>query len=111
MKTLMLMLAFAAVPALCLVSAEPKKPALKSMELVVPAGKTYVKLDQNRKEIARFSAGQRMRHATSDCVQVDCPDTFGKDIVCWKCKSSEPPPKKASAASVKKGRAVSVKVQ
>ena len=111
MKTLMLTLAFVAVPALCLVSAEPKKPALQPMELVVPAGKTYVKLDQNGKEIARFRAGQRMQHATSDCVQVDCPDTFGKDIVCWKCKSSEPPPKKASAASVKKGSAVSVKVQ
>lgn len=54
-------------------------------QIVVPKGKTYVKLDAKGKEMARFKAGQTMAR-TIDCAQVPCPSTFGKDVVCWKCK-------------------------
>jgi len=51
---------------------------------VVPAGKTYVQLDQNNKEVARFAAGKSM--GVTDCAQVPCPETFKPGTVCWKCK-------------------------
>jgi hypothetical protein len=64
--------------------------------VVVPSGKTYVKLDAAGHEVARFSSGQTMAR-TVDCAEVPCPSTFGKDVVCWKCKerpeSSVPPVK------------------
>lgn len=52
---------------------------------VVPPGKTYVELNASGQEIARFSSGQTMARMT-DCAQVPCPSTFGKNVVCWKCK-------------------------
>jgi hypothetical protein len=54
-------------------------------KVVVPSGKTYVKLDTAGHEVARFSSGQTMAR-TVDCAQVPCPGTFGPDVVCWKCK-------------------------
>ncbi len=53
----------------------------------VPAGKTYVYLDENGKEVARRRAGQSASAAgVMDCAIVDCPSTFDKSVVCWKCK-------------------------
>ena len=54
-------------------------------EQVVPTGKTYVKLDANNKEIARFGAGQTTA-GIKDCAIIKCPSTFGSDVVCWKCE-------------------------
>jgi hypothetical protein len=53
---------------------------------VVPRGRTYVQLDAAGKTIGEFLAGQKTPMAVTDCVQVNCPPTFGKDVVCWKCK-------------------------
>jgi hypothetical protein len=53
---------------------------------VVPRGKTYVLLDAGNKKIGDFMSGQKTTMGVTDCVQVNCPDTFGKDVVCWKCK-------------------------
>ena len=50
----------------------------------VPAGKTYALLDDNRVQ-QKFKGGTRTS-MTIDCVQIDCPGTFGKGVVCWKCK-------------------------
>jgi hypothetical protein len=52
----------------------------------VPKGKTYVYLNNNGTEIARKKAGQSTRsNGITDCAQIPCPSTFGKDVVCWKC--------------------------
>jgi hypothetical protein len=53
---------------------------------LVPRGKTYVQLDAGGKTLSQFLAGQKTTMAVADCVQVNCPSTFEKDIVCWKCK-------------------------
>jgi hypothetical protein len=52
----------------------------------VPRGKTYVYLNNSGKELARKRAGQNT-HSTgiTDCAQIPCPSTFGKDVICWKC--------------------------
>lgn len=52
----------------------------------VPRGKTYVYFDDKGTELARIKAGQlaRSRNIT-DCAQIPCPSTFGKDVICWKC--------------------------
>ena len=91
MKKFMFILALAALPFLYLMSAateaaEPVKKVEqpKGETLVVPKGKTYVKVDEKGKEIGRFTAGKLMR-GVADCAQVPCPVTFGPDIVCWKC--------------------------
>ncbi len=57
----------------------------------VPSGKTYVYLDKNGKVVARRKSGESIKGnaTTGDCVQVTCPSTFDKNIVCWKCKKSE----------------------
>jgi len=78
MKKLALVITLAALPAFWLIHAAETK-------VVVPKGKTYVKLDAKGKEFARYTAGQTMAR-TVDCAQVPCPSTFGKDVVCWKCK-------------------------
>ena len=53
---------------------------------IVPKGKTYVYLDDKGSEVARRRSGQASKTAgITDCAQVPCPSTFGKDIVCWKC--------------------------
>ena len=91
MKKLPLLIVIMAVPALLVIAQERKVTARESVataqvkEVVVPKGKTYVKLDAKGKEIARFKSGQTMAR-TIDCAQVPCPSTFGKDVVCWKCK-------------------------
>jgi hypothetical protein len=55
----------------------------------VPAGKTYVYLDENGKEVSRRRAGQSARAAgVVNCAQIPCPPDFDKGIVCWKCKRS-----------------------
>jgi len=52
----------------------------------VPRGKTYVYLNNSGKEIARKRAGQNTSSTgITDCAQITCPSTFGKDVVCWKC--------------------------
>lgn len=54
----------------------------------VPKGKTYVYYDSNHKELRRRKSGQTARsNNIMDCVPVDCPSTFGKDVVCWECKT------------------------
>jgi hypothetical protein len=50
----------------------------------VPRGSTYVVLDNNGKEIAKFKAGQKTTMG-GDCVIVKCPDTFDPRVTCWKC--------------------------
>ncbi len=50
----------------------------------VPAGKNYAVIDAEGRTVASFSAGQKTT-MTTDCAQVKCPDSFGKDTVCWKC--------------------------
>jgi hypothetical protein len=65
--------------------------------MVVPKGKTYVKLDAKGKEIARFSAGQVMP-VTVDCVIIPCPPTFPKNYVCWQCKARTEPAAVGSGA-------------
>ena len=53
----------------------------------VPAGKTYVYLDNNGKEVSRRRAGQSARAAgVLNCVKIPCPPTFDKDVVCWQCE-------------------------
>jgi hypothetical protein len=52
----------------------------------VPRGKTYVYLNNSGKEIARKRAGQNTHsNGITDCAQIPCPSTFGKDVICWKC--------------------------
>ena len=78
MKKLTLILILAVIPSLGLIQAGDKK-------IVVPRGKTYVKVNAKGKEVARYTAGQTMAE-TADCVQITCPRSFGEDVVCWKCK-------------------------
>jgi Na+-transporting NADH:ubiquinone oxidoreductase subunit NqrF len=80
MKKLLLIITVAALPVIAVVGADKK-----AKEKIVPKGKTYVQLNAKNKEVARFKAGQ---NATGiiDCAEVPCPSTFGKDVVCWKCK-------------------------
>jgi hypothetical protein len=80
MKKLLLIIAVATIPAIAVLTAGEKKVQQK----VVPKGKTFVQLDAKNKEVARFKAGQSM--GIIDCAEVPCPSTFGKDVVCWKCK-------------------------
>jgi hypothetical protein len=52
----------------------------------VPRGKTFVYLNSSGKELSRKKAGQSTRvNGITDCAQIPCPSTFGKDVVCWKC--------------------------
>lgn len=82
MKKLLLIITIATLPALALVGGDKKA---KAKDKVVPKGKTYVQLNKKtNKEIARFTSGQTM--GITDCAQVNCPSTFGKDVVCWVCK-------------------------
>jgi len=65
--------------------------ALSSVQVTktakVPAGKTYVYLDENNKEVARKRSGQTAgTTGVTDCAEVPCPSTFDKNVVCWKCK-------------------------
>ena len=57
--------------------------AVWAVDQVVPAGKTYVKLNAKSKEIARFKSGRTM--ADQECVQLPCPKGDDKDTVCWRC--------------------------
>jgi hypothetical protein len=59
----------------------------------VPPGKTYIRLDAKKREVARYSSGQSMK--AMDCVKIPCPSGFGKDDVCWDCgpwKDGKPQP-------------------
>lgn len=49
----------------------------------VPRGRTYQIQMGNRGSFQKFAAGATL--PGTDCVQVDCPSTFGDDITCWKC--------------------------
>ena len=80
MKKFALVVTFALLSCVCLTQAR-----IREKTLVVPKDKTYVKLDASGQEIGRFHAGQTMTR-TVDCAKVLCPETFGKDVVCWKCK-------------------------
>jgi hypothetical protein len=51
----------------------------------VPVGKTYVQVDDKGKEIKRFKSGEKTTFAVADCVMVNCPRSFDRDVVCWKC--------------------------
>ena len=63
-----------------------KKAAVAKLDPTrVPSGKTYALLDDDGRVLRKFKAGTRTS-MTIDCVQIDCPGTFGKGIVCWKCK-------------------------
>ena len=63
---------------------EAKKAAVVSAQKV-PAGKTYVQVDEKGKEVKRFKSGEQTTMAVADCVQVNCPRSFDRDVVCWKC--------------------------
>jgi hypothetical protein len=54
--------------------------------VMVPTGQTYVKLDQSKKAIGTFTAGQSM--GVLNCAQIPCPSTFNPGTVCWQCKES-----------------------
>ena len=67
--------------------ARPEKP------IVVPQGKTNVRLDAKKKKvIARYTAGQTMS-AVVDCFIIACPAGFPKDDVCWECQDRPAKPK------------------
>ncbi len=92
MKKLALILTLAALPSICLMRAQENKvvgPRGKS-HIVVPKGKTYVKLNAKGKEIARFTAGQTMAKE-GDCAVIPCPASFDKGITCWHCKARPEP--------------------
>jgi hypothetical protein len=94
MRKLALILTLAALPCICLISCAQENKGVGpggASQIVVPKGKTYVKLDAKGKEIARYSAGQVMA-VTVDCVIIPCPSTFPKDYVCWQCKARAPEP-------------------
>jgi len=80
MKKLLLIVTVVTLPLLAVVGGDKK-----AKEKIVPKGKTYVQLNAKNKEIARFKAGQNAA-GIIDCAEVPCPSTFGKDVVCWKCK-------------------------
>ncbi|SRR6266487_3372994 len=93
MKRLALILILAALSSICLISCAQENKGVRpggENQIVVPKGKTYVKLDAKGKEIARYSAGQIMP-ATVDCVIIPCPSTFPKNHVCWQCKARSEP--------------------
>ncbi len=50
---------------------------------MVPQGKTYY-LMKNGKVDKKFKSGSSTPMA-ADCAQIKCPESFDKDIVCWKC--------------------------
>ena len=66
---------------------------------VVPKNQTYYLYDEaGTKLLATFSAGQsvnilqyrKAKVATKDapkinCAQVNCPPSFGSNVICWKC--------------------------
>jgi hypothetical protein len=89
MKKFALILTLGALSSICLMNcAEQSTTAGPGGEkpIVVPQGKTYVVLNEQQKEIARFSTGQVMAKGITDCAMIPCPPTFPKDTVCWKCK-------------------------
>ncbi len=63
-------------------SARAKQTEVKGT--LVPQGKVYVRLDKNKKELDRFSAGQSMK--TVNCAKIACPSTFPANYVCWECR-------------------------
>ena len=67
-------------------------PASDSSFARVPVGKTYVVYDGKGKRVAEFRSGQKTS-MTTNCVMINCPSTFGPDIVCWKCMglTAQPP--------------------
>jgi Na+-transporting NADH:ubiquinone oxidoreductase subunit NqrF len=79
MKKLLLIITVATLPLIAVMGGDKK-----AKEKVVPKGKTYVQLNAKNKEIGRFTSGQKM--GIIDCAEVPCPSTFGKDVVCWRCK-------------------------
>jgi len=50
---------------------------------MVPQGKAYY-LMKNGKVDKKFKSGSSTSMA-ADCAQINCPKSFDKDIVCWKC--------------------------
>ena len=80
-----LIIAITAVITLTVFSAvaKDKRPSIKTT-MVVPKGKTYVKLDAKKKVTERFTEGQTMK-ATTNCAKIACPSNFPKDFVCWEC--------------------------
>jgi hypothetical protein len=97
MRTLIAILCASAVSALSVAQAEdratapaPTTPsaiaAPKLDPTVVPRGRLYALLDDSGRKIRDFQSGQQTPMTTTDCVQVPCPDTFDKNVVCWKCK-------------------------
>ncbi len=92
MKNLALILILAALSSICLMNcAEQNKVVGGKRSIVVPKGKTYVKLNAKGKEIARYSAGQVMAEDTVDCVVITCPPSFPANCVCWQCKARPEP--------------------
>ena len=91
MKKLALLLTLAALSSICLMNCAENKVVGGKRSIVVPKGKTYVKLDAKGKEIARYSAGQVMAEDTVDCVIITCPPSFPANCVCWQCKARPEP--------------------
>jgi hypothetical protein len=66
---------------------------------VVPANTTYFLYDQTGTRLMRtFTHGQRVdfhgkkakkeapKPPPINCVQINCPQSFGANVTCWKCK-------------------------
>jgi hypothetical protein len=51
----------------------------------VPAKTEFALFDKDGKPISVLEAG-RSTPPDVDCVLIDCPATFGKNVRCWKCK-------------------------
>lgn len=68
--------------------ARPTEQGVKEWTKEVPKGQTYVLLDEKNRELARYKGGAIMRRKkVVDCAQIPCPSTFGKNVVCWRCKA------------------------
>jgi hypothetical protein len=69
----------------------------------VPAGSGYRIYDEDGWLVSNLKSGQAST-LTGDCVQIACPPTFGKDIVCWVCRQRPEGSRGAGAKKVEKDR-------
>jgi|KBSSwiStaDraftv2_1062776.scaffolds.fasta_scaffold663292_2 hypothetical protein len=79
---LAMMLVTASVVAAEQAAPQVSKPAPPTR---VPNGSSYRIYDNDGFLILNAKSGEAST-LTGDCVQITCPPTFGKDIVCWVCK-------------------------
>src|SRR6266516_6498480 len=90
MKKFALILTLGALSSICLMNcAEQSTKAGHGGEkpIVVPQGKTYVVLNEQQKEIARFSTGQVMAKGITDCAMIPCPQHSLKTLCVGSARS------------------------